>query len=388
MLSWNTRMPVSARALRKGSRCRPCAPARWSARAAWSARPPARPVDDIACGQGVAPGEARVGGAAVVAPTLDQQLQAPGLFGHEAAVLRQGEQRELAQLRCSLDRERIDPPMLIRGQGKGAIVLDQLDAIEGAIAPPRGALERVQAATTDEDQLIAFCEIRHGFAVEALAQKIAADPGGRREAEDTARPASRPARDSAPGGKEPRIPFRERGLHLASTQPQMAQRAVLEQRRPVERCVAREVDPGRAEQPAGAGDVARGADDHIVDHGRRDGGPADRVDLIRPGRGPRHLDRLANVHAPILGDERLQVRARYPDHQDRLVLLQDHGAGDAGIEVDPDQDIERLAGVADRLHHLAGMEHEADQLAVPVAGAAAGSPAIGPNDCASGRTSR
>ena len=322
-------------------------------------------LDHIARGQSVGPGKARVGGLAGAGPTLDQQLQAPGLLGHEAAILRQREQRELAQLRCPLDRQRIDPPVLGLGQLEGALALDQLDPIEGALTPPRRALERVQAAPADEDQLIALGEIAHRLAVEALAQQVAADAGGRREPEDTARPAWRRARDRHPRERAAH-PFPRARPAPRHAQLQWLERAVLDQRRPVERRVARDVDPGRAEQAAGAGDGARGADDRIVDHGRGDGRPAHRIDLARPGRGPRHLDRLANVHAPILVDERLQVLVRDPDHQDRLVLLEDRGAGDPGLQIEPHQDIERLARVADRLHDLARMQHVADQLVVPV----------------------
>ena len=46
--------------------------------------------------------------------SLDQQLQAPGLLGDEAAVPRQREQRQLAQLRRPSDRQLVDPPMLLR----------------------------------------------------------------------------------------------------------------------------------------------------------------------------------------------------------------------------------------------------------------------------------
>ena len=80
-------------------------------------------------------------------------------------------------------RQLVDPPVLLLGQLEGPIRLDDLDAIEGALAAPRRALERVQAAPAHEDQLIAFGEIGHDLAVQPLAQEVAADAGGRREAE-------------------------------------------------------------------------------------------------------------------------------------------------------------------------------------------------------------
>ena len=55
--------------------------------------------------------------------------------------------------------------------------------LEDAALPPGRALEGVQPAAADEDQLIAFGELGDGTVVELVAQEITADAGGGGERE-------------------------------------------------------------------------------------------------------------------------------------------------------------------------------------------------------------
>ena len=73
--------------------------------------------------------------------------------------------------------------MLLRAQLKRPLALDQLQPLEDAAAPPGRALEGVQPAAADEDQLIALGELGNGAVVQLIAQQIAADAGGRGERE-------------------------------------------------------------------------------------------------------------------------------------------------------------------------------------------------------------
>ena len=130
--------------------------------------------------------------------------------------------------------------------------------------------------------------------------------------------------------------------------------------------MAGKVDPRLAEQAARPRDGAGGADDRVVDHGRGDRGAAHGIDLVDAATGARDRDRRAHVQPAVLIDERLQVTVLNADHQDGFVLLEDRNAGDAAVEIEPDQHVERLAGIADRGHHLAGAKHVAEQFVAAV----------------------
>ena len=62
------------------------------------------------------------------------------------------------------------------------------------------------------------------------------------------------------------------------------------------------------------------------------------------------------------GDQGLDLLGRNADQDDRLVMLDQLGAGDDAVRVDPDRDPDRLARVADRVDHVRVEEHPALQL--------------------------
>ena len=115
----------------------------------------------------------------------------------------------------------------------------------------------------------------------------------------------------------------------------------------------RRLDP-RVRHPLGR------AADAVVDHHDGDGGAADDVELLA-GRC-----RLQHVLARESGDQGLDLLGRDADQDDRLVMLDQLGAGDHAVRVDPDRDPDRLARVADGVDHVRVEEHPAFQLGAGV----------------------
>ena len=62
------------------------------------------------------------------------------------------------------------------------------------------------------------------------------------------------------------------------------------------------------------------------------------------------------------GDQGLDLLGRNADQDDRLVMLDQLGAGDHAVRIDPDRDPDRLARVADSVDHVRVEEHPAFQL--------------------------
>ena len=95
--------------------------------------------------------------------------------------------------------------------------------------------------------------------------------------------------------------------------------------------------------------------DGVVDHHHRHRRAADDVERATP--------RLVRVSGPddvasrIAVDERRDPRLRNADEHDRLGVLVELGAGDPAGEVHPDEDMDRLAGIADGGDHV-GVEED------------------------------
>ena len=91
---------------------------------------------------------------------------------------------------------------------------------------------------------------------------------------------------------------------------------------------------------------------------RGDRGPGDGVDLARPRAAAHHGDRLLDRASGEPGREAVDVGGGGAGRHDRLVLLQHDRAGDRARGIEADQDVERLAGVADRADDGAGRQGE------------------------------
>ena len=114
----------------------------------------------------------------------DQQLQAPRPVGAKAAAGRHGEQGGLAQLGRAHGRKLVDAHMAIGGETPGAVVLDELDAVEGSLAPPGRAAERVEAAPAHEQEEVARPRSAGDLGEPAAAQEIAADARSRSQTDE------------------------------------------------------------------------------------------------------------------------------------------------------------------------------------------------------------
>jgi hypothetical protein len=299
----------------------------------------------------------------------DQDLQAPGRDDREAGRLAQHENRQLAQVRSAFQAELFHPEMVLLPEPDRVFALHQLDAVENAAADIGGPLEGIEPAARHEEQLVVLGQVRHEPVVDPAAQEVAADPGGRGQAGmELEKGRVRIGRRDGPG-IEPPAAAADRGLGVADGDPKGNQGLIRAQGIPARRGEAFEIQPGllrTEESPAARHDTGR-AQDHVAEHHRRDRRAGHRVDAaLGAPRAARDAHRIAYVEAPVLGDEGRKVPVGDADHQDRLLVLEDHGAGYAPVQVDTGQDVQRLAGKPRGGHHLLGGEHIADQRAVPV----------------------
>ena len=74
--------------------------------------------------------------------------------------------------------------MAIGGETPGAVVLDELDAVEGSLAPPGRAAERVEAAPAHEQEEVARPRSAGDLGEPAAAQEIAADARSRSQTDE------------------------------------------------------------------------------------------------------------------------------------------------------------------------------------------------------------
>ena len=103
-----------------------------------------------------------------------------------------------------------------------------------------------------------------------------------------------------------------------------------------------------------------GAADAVVDHHDGDRGAADDVE-IAIGRC-----RLQHVLAGETRDQGLHLLGRDADQDDRLVMLDQLGAGDHAVRIDPDRDPDGLARIADRVDHVRVEKHPALELPIAI----------------------
>ena len=102
------------------------------------------------------------------------------------------------------------------------------------------------------------------------------------------------------------------------------------------------------------------AADTVVDHHDGDGGAANDVELLPGGR------RLQHVLPREPGDQGLDLFGGDADQDDRLVMLDQLGAGDHARRVDADRDLDRLARVADGVDHVRVEKHPSFQLGASI----------------------
>ena len=140
-------------------------------------------------------------------------------------------------------------------------------------------------------------------------------------------------------------------------------------------------------RPSGGGNGARRAQHRIVHHQGRDRGAGDRVDAV-PSAAVSDPAGLADIPAAVLLEEAREVAVLDADDQDRLVVLDDHRAGDEAVQVEADQEVERLGRVAGGLDDLVGREDVAHEGRPGRRARPAASPFARPETVASGKASR
>ena len=102
-----------------------------------------------------------------------------------------------------------------------------------------------------------------------------------------------------------------------------------------------------AEQAAGSCHHAARADDAVADDGAADRRSGDGV--RKTGRGRLFFfDPDTEGNSGEAPDEVRQIPMGNTDHQDRFIVFQKERAGDDGVEIDPGDNVDGLARVADR----------------------------------------
>ena len=114
-------------------------------------------------------------------------------------------------------------------------------------------------------------------------------------------------------------------------------------------------------EPQRAGNLDRALDDAVVDHHDSDGGPGDDVDVVADRLRP---DFLGDVEPGIAGDDIGDVLLRDADQDDWLVVLHQLRPGDHAVPVDTDENVDRLAGIADRACEVRIQKDPADFFAI------------------------
>ena len=254
--------------------------------------------------------------------------------------------------------------------------LDQLDAVEDAAADIPGTLERIDAGPADQDGLLAGRKHPQHAGVLAFAQQAASDCRLRhqRHVKINERVVRRAPLRTPRGLRV--AGFGEAVVDLAYGQVQVRDRALVEQFLPAcDRaglrvqgaclgCFARGRGRSRlaAVQAEQSRHPGRRAGDAFPHHQHGHGGAADQVHTRRPGSRRGGLQRVVANEGGQVIDDALFGNA---DQHDRFAVLDHLDAGDGAGRVEPDQDVDRLAGIPVRVDVLGVQVGITEQLVPP-----------------------
>ena len=290
-------------------------------------------------------------------------------------VFRDDEQIDLIQVGGTFGCDRPQPLVISVPKPDQRVPLDDLETIEDAAPDVSRALERIAAAGGQEDGLLARFEPGGQIGIAAFAEQAAADGGhrdqGRIEVDEQV---VRIARLRTLGRLRVPQPFKG-GIDLADGQLQAGHRAILQQGSPAPNLGQRHIHLGagtlvlrfRTEtaQPQGARHLDGRAQDAVVDHHDRDGGPGHHVKLVilhLTTCNRRYVQPSVYVQHP---NDALFGNAH---EHDRLVVLDQGCLADHRLFVHGDQHTDRLAGVSDGIGEVGVQEQISEQLASRICG--------------------
>ena len=259
----------------------------------------------------------------------------------------------------------------------GAVAfLEDLDAIEDAAADIGRALERVGTVAGDDDRLLPGLQAVLQPSIAIFAEQAAADRWRAHERDIEV--------DEGVAGlawlgvldRRRAAGFCKGIIDVADAEMKPAYRSVADETSPVADFTAFEIerldDGGQgcrnrravaAADATASDELGCGADDTVAHHQHGDGCAAHDVDLRRPlGTACDRLHVLADqtVHG------RDDARFRDTDQHDRLLVIDQLDAGDDPLRVDPGQQVDRLAGIADRVREIGVEEDKSLQLVAAV----------------------
>ena len=315
--------------------------------------------------------------------TLNHQLQPPRLGGIKMRIFRHGKQRDFFEMRRALGSKSRQALMVEVGKAEALIALNHLDAVENAAAHIARAFKRITPFARHHDCLLpafqtALQIIPVRFTEQAFADgRLAHQSGVKVHKSIVARAFFRVL------GRGGFVTGFKRFVHLIHRHVQARNRALIEQRLPrlhigffhihqavragLHRCSHRRRAAGRC----GRRGRSRCADavlvrqrahralDAVVNHHQRYRGAADDV-------GRRFIagcGRFNQIEADIIVDEFIDLGLRNADQHNRLVVLHQLGAHNGAVVGDAHQNINRLARIAARVHHIGGEIHIAQRLA-------------------------